>query len=118
VEQIADLRPHYDPRALVGQDSAIKRVLQLLECGHFNQFEPGIFDDLIAGMLSQTDEWMTIADLRSFIDAQQGVASAFLDAPGWASRSIRNVAASGRFSADRTIRNYNDDIWQLEPIAL
>jgi starch phosphorylase len=118
VDQIAALRPHYEPRTLIAEDPDIKRAVQLLACGYFNQFEPGIFDDLIAGMLSPTDEWMTVADLRSFIDAQQDVASAFLDVRGWTSRSIRNVAASGRFSADRTISNYNQDIWQLEPIEL
>ena len=62
------------------------------------------------------DPWMTAADFRSFVDAQQRANDAWGDRDAWTRMSILNSAASGRFSTDRTMRDYNDDIWHLEPI--
>ncbi len=62
--------------------------------------------------------WMTAADFRSFVDAQQAASEAYEDVERWTRMSILNTASSGRFSTDRTMRDYNDDIWQLEPIQL
>jgi starch phosphorylase len=87
-----------------------------LECGHFNQFEPGIFDDIIASLKNPHDPWMTIADFRSFINAQQRVEAVYRDQELWTKISILNTAASGKFSTDRTISEYNRDIWHLTPI--
>jgi starch phosphorylase len=61
---------------------------------------------------------MTAADFRSFVDAQTAAAEAYLDVERWTRMSILNTAASGRFSTDRTMRDYNEDIWRLEPISL
>jgi starch phosphorylase len=61
---------------------------------------------------------MTAADFRSFVDAQTAAAEAYCDAEHWTRMSILNTAASGRFSTDRTMRDYNEDIWRLEPISL
>jgi starch phosphorylase len=113
--QIEERRKHYDPVAIIDQDEALQQVLKLLECGHFNQFEPGIFDDLINSLKSPHDPWMTIADFRSFIDAQKRVEDAYRDKDHWTRMSIINCANSGIFSTDRTIREYNRDIWKLEP---
>ena len=62
--------------------------------------------------------WMTAADFRSFVDAQVLAAAAYTDTDRWTKMSILNTAASGQFSTDRTMRDYNDDIWRLEPIKL
>ncbi|HEY8095592.1 MAG TPA: glycogen/starch/alpha-glucan phosphorylase [Methylobacter sp.] len=117
-EQIEARREHYDPYAIIDQDEDLQRVMNLLESGHFNQFEPGIFDELIASVKSKFDPWMTIADFRSYIDAQKRVESAYQDKDHWARMSILNCANSGKFSTDRTINDYNRDIWKLEPVPV
>ncbi len=114
-EQIEARRPHYDPLEMIDQDEDLQQVMHLLESGHFNQFEPGIFDDLINSIKSPHDPWMTIADFRSFIDAQKRVEDAYRDKNHWTKMSILNCANSGKFSTDRTIGEYNRDIWKLEP---
>ena len=117
-EQVEAGRHHYDPCSIIEQDEDLKRVLNLLEWAHFNQFEPGIFDALIGSMKSPHDPWMTIADFRSFVEAQKRVEEAYQDQEGWTRMSILNCAASGKFSTDRTIAEYNDDIWKLTPIRV
>lgn len=117
-EQIASRREHYDPAAIIDQDEDLQRVMNLLESGHFNQFEPGIFDGIIASIKSKYDPWMTIADFRSYIDAQKRVETAYQDKDHWTRMSILNCANSGKFSTDRTINDYNRDIWKLEPVPV
>jgi starch phosphorylase len=115
-EEVAERRQHYDPAAIIAADEDFRRVLQLLTSGHFNQFEPCIFDPLIATITSPHDPWLTAADFRSYIEAQRRAASAYRDRQRWLRMSIRNTAASGRFSTDRTIRQYSEEIWRLTPV--
>jgi starch phosphorylase len=114
--EVEALRGHYNPQAYIDQDGDLQGVMRLLECGHFNQFEPGIFDDVIASIKSPHDPWMTIADFRSYIDAQRRVEQAWQDQEEWTRMSILNTAASGKFSTDRTIADYNREIWKLSPV--
>ncbi len=115
-EEVEARRAHYDPEAIIAADEAFTRVMQLLGNGHFNQFEPGLFDAIVSAIRSPQDPWMVAADFRSFVDAQRAVADAYRDADRWTRMSILNTATSGKFSTDRTMRDYNADIWQLEPI--
>ncbi len=115
-EQVESARGHYDPAAIVAQDEDFKRVMHLLQCNHFNLFEPGAFDPIINGILSPHDPWMTAADFRSYVDAQNRVSAAYLDQDDWVRMSILNTAASGKFSSDRTIEDYNREIWRLQKI--
>ena len=103
--------------AIIDADPEFRRVMNLLESGHFNRFEPGIFDSLIQSIKEPADPWMTAADFRSFVDAQGEAGAAYQDEPRWTRISILNTACSGRFSTDRTMRDYNDDIWHLTPIT-
>jgi starch phosphorylase len=114
-QQIAETRSHYDPIAIINQDVELQQVLQLLESGQFNHFEPNIFNDIINSLKSPHDPWMTIADFRSYIDAQHQVEQAYRDQERWSKMSILNCAYSGKFSSDRTILDYNHDIWKLTP---
>jgi len=114
-EQIEARRGHYDPAAIIDQDQDLQEVMHLLESGYFNQFEPGLFDDLISSIKSPHDPWMTIADFRSYIDAQKRVEDAYRDKDHWTKMSILNCANSGKFSTDRTISEYNREIWKLKP---
>lgn len=116
--EVEKLSGHYDPAGIIEQDDDLKKVIYLLECGHFNQFEPGIFDDVLASMKSPRDPWMTIADFRSYVEAQKRVEKAYLDQEQWTRMSILNCAASGKFSTDRTIAEYNSEIWKLNPIPV
>ncbi|MCF7964669.1 MAG: glycogen/starch/alpha-glucan phosphorylase [Methylobacter tundripaludum] len=114
-EQIEARRAHYDPLDMIDQDEDLQQVMHLLESGYFNQFEPGIFDDLINSIKSPHDPWMTIADFRSYVDTQKRVEDAYRDKDHWIKMSILNCANSGKFSTDRTIGEYNRDIWKLTP---
>jgi starch phosphorylase len=114
-EQITSRRSHYDPQTIINMDEDLQRVIHLIESGHFNQFEPSIFDDLLNSIKCPNDPWMTIADFRSYIDAQRRVEDAYRDKDHWTRMSILNCANSGKFSTDRTINEYNNDIWKLKP---
>ncbi len=115
-EEVERMRGHYNPQAYIDQDADLQAVMRLLECGHFNQFEPHIFDDVIASIKSPHDPWMTIADFRSYIDAQRRVELAWQNQEQWTKMSILNTAGSGKFSTDRTIADYNREIWKLTPV--
>jgi starch phosphorylase len=116
VEEVRALRPHYDPQAFIDQDEDFSRVMQLLESGHFNPAEPGVMDTVIRAIRNPRDPWMTAADFRSFVDAQARAAAAYADSDDWTRMSILNSAASGRFSTDRTMADYNRDIWRLDSV--
>ena len=115
-EQVEAARGHYNPAAIVAADADLGRVMHLLESGHFNLFEPGLFDHVVQSILSPHDPWLTAADFRSYVNAQQKVAAAYRDQERWTRMSILNTAASGKFSSDRTIQDYNRDIWHLPQV--
>ena len=75
-------------------------------------------DSITQAIREPADLWMTAADFRAFVDAQVVAANAYTDKGHWTKMSILNTAASGHFSTDRTMREYNDDIWHLEPVVL
>ncbi len=112
-EEIEELRPHYNPQAYIDADPDLRDVIGLLQSDHFSLCEPGIFQPILDAMLDPNDPWMTLADFRSYIDAQNRVEQAWSNAAGWTRMSILNTASSGYFSTDRTMREYNDDIWKL-----
>jgi starch phosphorylase len=118
VDEISGLRENYDPQSIIEADEDFTRVMRLLDNGHFNRFEPGVLDDVIQAVRYPHDPWMTAADFRSFIDAQEAAGLAYQDQDRWTRMSISNSAFSGRFSTDRTMRDYNEDIWRLEPVAV
>jgi starch phosphorylase len=110
-------RSGYNPQAVIAADPDLRRVMQLLESGHFNPSEPGIFDGIIRSLTVYGDYWMIVADFRSYVEAQRQAAAAFRDEERWTRMSIINSATSGKFSSDRTIHEYNSEIWHLTPIA-
>jgi len=115
-DEVEALRALYDPRSIIAADPDLREVMNLLASGHFNQFEPGIFDPLIDALTSAHDPWMTVADFPAYVAAQRAAADAFRDRERWLRMSILNCAASGRFSSDRTIGDYNEEIWRLQPV--
>ncbi|MDA3808005.1 MAG: glycogen/starch/alpha-glucan phosphorylase, partial [Thiomicrorhabdus sp.] len=94
---------HYHPQGYIDESVELQAVMGLLESGHFNQFEPGIFNDIINSMKSANDPWMTLADFQSYITVQDKVAKAYQNRADWTRMSIINTARSGIFSTDRTM---------------
>ncbi len=117
VDEIPAVRENYDPVSIIESDKDFRRVMRLLDNGHFNHFEPGILDDVIAAVRNPRDPWMTAADFRSYVDTQDVVSIAYQDPQRWTRMSILNTAGSGRFSTDRTMQDYNRDIWHLDKIT-
>jgi starch phosphorylase len=114
--EVEQQRVNYEPRAIIEKDRDLKRVVDLLESGYFNQNEPNRFGNIINAFTSHNDPWMTVADFRSYIDAQHQAGLAYQDQKRWVSMSILNTAYSGKFSTDRTMEEYNNDIWKLEKV--
>ncbi|EDM66030.1 glycogen phosphorylase family protein [Moritella sp. PE36] len=115
-EQVADIRAHYDPAHIIANDSKLNNVMKLLRSGHFNLFEGGLFQPLIDAILNPYDQWLVAHDFASYCEAQQVAALTYQDKEAWTRLSILNTAASGSFSSDRTINEYNQDIWKLMPL--
>jgi len=112
-EEASQAKNNYNPREIVMADSDLRKVMQLLESGHFNAFEPGIFNELIDTLMNPYDPWLTLGDFRSYINAQQEASLAYQDKQQWVSMSIANSSSSGFFSTDRTMKEYNEEIWKL-----
>ncbi|HHO59316.1 MAG TPA: glycogen phosphorylase, partial [Thiotrichales bacterium] len=112
-EQVAAMHHDYMPQDIIDNDEDISAVMDLLDSGHFNLFEPDIFHDILAALRNPDDPWLTLADFRAYIDCQQRAADCFRDRQTWTRMSILNTASSGYFSTDRTIQQYNDEIWKL-----
>ena len=114
--EVKETRKDYRPNDIIAADPEIRRVMELVESGHFNQSEPGIFDILTRGLRDPQDQWLTIADFRSYIDAQKRVGSVYQDQQEWSRQSVINVANSGWFSSDRTISQYAEEIWKAKKL--
>ena len=114
--EVKAARKDYQPNEIIAADPEIRRVMELIEGGHFNRDEPGIFDILTSGLRDSNDQWLTIADFRSYIDAQKEVSRVYQDQEEWSRQSIVNVANSGWFSSDRTIGQYADEIWKAKKL--
>lgn len=115
-DQVEAIRGNYDPAAVVAADEDLRRVIDLLRSNHFNLFEPGLFEPIVQKLLNPHDLWLTIADFRAYVDAQNRVGAAYRDQEGWTRMSIINTATSGKFSSDRTIADYNRDVWGLAAV--
>ncbi|WP_129126200.1 glycogen/starch/alpha-glucan phosphorylase [Geomonas oryzae] len=115
-QEVERERACYNPAGIVAADPDLERVMQLLSGGHFNMFEKGIFDPIIAAIMSPRDPWMVAADFRSYVKAQRNAADRYRDREAWTRMSIINSARSGKFSTDRTISEYNEGIWRLRPV--
>ena len=117
-EEVEETRKDYRPNDIIAADPDFSEVMHLLESGHFNQFNPGLFDPIIHSIRSPHDPWLVAADFRSFVDAQKRAAKAYQDRDRWVRMSILNSANSGKFSTDRTMREYNEDIWRMETVPV
>jgi starch phosphorylase len=114
-EQVATSRGWYSPRWHYENEPETRAALDLIFSGYFNRNEPGAFDPLHETLLTHGDFYMHLADLTSYLHADQQLTKLYGQPGRWAEKAILNVASSGKFSSDRTIAEYAADIWKLEP---
>jgi starch phosphorylase len=105
----------YNPRVFYESNPQLREILDSLLSGEFSRGDRGLFEPLVYSLLNQ-DDYMLLADYQSFIDAQDRVSEAYRDQEAWTRMSILNVARIGKFSSDRSIRDYCDDIWKTWPV--
>jgi len=111
--EITAIRENYQPNEIITNSPTLSAVMHLLESGHFNLFEPGIYDSIINSIRDPHDMWLTAYDFDSYFQTQRRVDKCYKDQQLWTQKSILNTAASGVFSSDHTIRQYRDEIWKL-----
>jgi len=116
-DEVQDLwRRGYRPRDRYDQDPELKAVLDLIYSGFFEPDHPELFRPLVQSLLEH-DPYLLLADFRSYVDCQAAVGKAYLDPERWTKMAILNIARMGKFSSDRTIREYARDIWQAQPVS-
>jgi starch phosphorylase len=113
----------YNPMDIFNSDMEIRKVLTQLINGFYSANDSELFRDLYNSLLNTqstqyADTYFVLADFRSYAEAQQRVMKAYMDEAGWAKKAILNVANVGKFSSDRTIQEYVDDIWHLDRIVV
>ena len=112
----------YDPNVIYNTDEEIRQVLMQLINGTFSN-DTELFRDLYDSLLNtkntdRADRYFILADFRSYADAQKRVEAAYRDEKGWAKKALLNTACSGKFTSDRTIQEYVDDIWHLDKVVV
>jgi starch phosphorylase len=114
-DQVADSRSWYDPHWHYHNEPEARAALDLISSDYFSRYEPGVFAPLVDALLTQGDHYMHLADLKSYLAADQKLCELYADRDGWARKAILNVAGSGKFSSDRTIAQYAAEIWNAKP---
>jgi starch phosphorylase len=113
-EQVAGCRSWYSPHWHHEHEPETRAALDLIFSNHFSRNEPGIFAPLCDTLLTHGDHYMHLADLQSYLEADQRLVGLYADRNAWARKAILNIASSGKFSSDRTIAEYAPDIWKAE----
>ncbi len=112
-DEVNDLKSNnYNPNEVINANYELSRIFQMVENNYFSPMEFGIFNDILND-LRYNDFYCLAQDYQAYIDAQQQVENEYSNRELWLKKSIMNTAFSGRFSSDRTIAEYNRDIWKL-----
>jgi starch phosphorylase len=114
-EQVAASRGWYNPHWHYDQDPETRAALDMISSNYFSRNEPGIFAPIYDTLLTNGDHYMHLADLKSYLDADQRLLALYADSDEWVHKAILNVASSGKFSSDRTIAEYASQIWEVKP---
>jgi len=118
VDEVDAARQSYAPSSHIGADARLKAIFEAFDSGLFDGQEHELIRSVIDAARNPHDPWLTVADLGAYLDAQSEVCTAWQDRKRWQRMSIINTASSGRFSTDRTMREYNHDIWKLTPVEV
>ena len=117
-EEVRKLRAEgYRPRDICDQNAELHEAIELLRSGFFSRGDRTLFEGLVNSLLDR-DDFMLMADFASYVDCQSRVSAAYKDAKQWAHMSILNTARMGKFSSDRAIREYCEDIWKIHPVRV
>ena len=113
----------YDPMQIFNEDMDIRKVLMQLINGFYSPDDPERFRDIYNSLLNtqstdKADRYFILKDFRSYAEAQKRVEEAYKDQEGWVKKAMLNVAHVGKFTSDRTIQEYVDDIWHLEKVKV
>ena len=111
-------RSGYRPMDFYNANHELKTVLDMVGSGFFSPAEPTLFQPIISMLLEQGDHFMVLADYADYIRCQEKVAALYQDPDEWTRHAIINVARMGKFSSDRTIQEYADEIWNIKPINI
>jgi starch phosphorylase len=111
--EVADSAGWYDPYWHHAHEPETRAALDLIAADHFSRHEPGLFRPIHDTLLAHGDHYRHLADLTAYTRAHEDVAALYADPAAWARKAVINVASSGKFSSDRTIREYADEIWNL-----
>lgn len=118
VEEVLSLKAQgYHPGDYVAGDANLKRILDQVGSGVFSGGDASLFQPIVRSLLDR-DEFMVLADYQAYIDCQDEVERAYLDADAWTRKSILNAARCGFFSSDRAMRQYCEDIWKVQPLPV
>jgi starch phosphorylase len=112
--QVVDSRGWYNPHWHYENEPETRAVLDMIFSDYFSRYEPGVFRPLGDVLLNQGDFYMHLADFSTYLEADARLAALYARPEDWAQKAILNVAGSGRFSSDRTIREYATEIWDVE----
>jgi len=118
VEQVENSRSWYSPMWHYEHEPETRAAIDLISSDYFSHYEPGAFEPLRDTLLLFGDHYMHLADLKSYVEAQESLGSLYRDPGAWAQKAILNVASSGKFSSDRTIHEYTTEIWKVEPCPI
>ena len=113
-EQVTASRGWYSPQWHYDNEPETRAALDLIFSNYFSRYEPGVFGPLRDALLARGDYYMHLADLRSYLEADQRLRELYNDTEGWMRKAILNVAGSGKFSSDRTIAEYAAEIWNAK----
>lgn len=117
-DEVNDLKARgYNPLDYYNSNTNLKRVLDLVSSGYFSHGDTGLFRPLLDNLLYR-DPFLLLADYPSYIDCQDSVSNAYRDQEHWTRMSILNTARTGKFSSDRSIRDYCDDVWKVNPVPV
>jgi len=116
-EEVVSLRAGYRPLDYYHANPALKQAIDLIRNGFFSPDQPGLFQPLVDLLLNE-DRYMVLADFDAYHRAQMQVDALYCDTEEWTKKSILNVARIAKFSSDRTILEYNQDIWHAEPVQI
>jgi starch phosphorylase len=107
----------YRPWEYVERDPELRGVIDSIASGHFAASDRERYAPIVRSLV-ESDEYMSLADYRAYLDAQERVSAAFCNADDWSRRAILNVARMGYFSSDRSVREYCDKIWKVKPVEV
>jgi starch phosphorylase len=117
-QEVENLRASgYDPRSYYESNKGLREAIDLIGAGFFSNGDRELFRPLVDSLLTR-DEYMLLADYASYVDCQDRVSQAYLEPAKWTRMAILNAARVGRFSSDRSIREYCETIWGAAPLRV